>query len=73
MPVPVETVDPIDRKNGGRPTGSTQSKSKVFQLAFLAVKNEIAITYEPERKLAGKKRLKRGCLDEIIAESRTQN
>ena len=73
VPAPVETVDPIDRNKGGRPTGSTKSKRRVCELALLAVKNEIATTYESERKLAGKKRLKRGRLDEIIEESKSRN
>mmetsp|Transcript_12989 Transcript_12989/g.15242 ORF Transcript_12989/g.15242 Transcript_12989/m.15242 type:complete len:125 (-) Transcript_12989:809-1183(-) len=37
------------------------------------VKNEISLRYDDERKQAEKKRLKRGCIDEIITNTKQKN
>ena len=56
------------RTKGGRPEGSTSKRRKHNELSEIAAKNEIATIFEMKRKEAGKKRIKKGWLDEEHAE-----
>ena len=63
FPAPVITPP---RTKGGRPEGSTSKRRKHNDLSVIAAKNEIVTIFEKKKKDAGNKRLKRGCLAEII-------
>ena len=63
----------LERKKGGRPVGASNKNKNNLKLAVIASKNEIATLYKAERDQAGKKRLKRGRLDDIIKEVKERN
>ena len=69
---PTLTLDVV-RARGGRPVGSTNESKQNGKMCYIATKNEIAIQYSLERRAAGKKRLKRGRLDEIISDIKKRN
>ena len=71
IPEPVTPSPP--RTKGGRPIGSTLLKREHTELSVIATKNEIATTFKRMRKESGKKRLKRGCLDELIKSVKQKN
>ena len=56
-----------DRKRGGRPDGATYKMKQMCELATIAAKYEILMTYNEDKKNAGKKRLPTGHLTKIIA------
>ena len=58
---------------GGRPVGTTDVKKKVSELSVIAAINDICLTLKVEKKDLGKKRLRVGCLDEIICEAKERN
>ena len=66
--VVVEERGMIDRPKGGRPTGSTNEKKRLDEVALVAARNEIALIFGKEKKRAQKDhtRMKRGLLQEII-------
>ena len=58
----------IDRPKGGRPTGSTNDKKRLDEVALVAARNEIASIFGKERKRVqtAHTRMKPGFLEQII-------
>ena len=72
-PVTIHIAVTPERVKGGRPEGTTDKRKYNNSKAAISSKNEIVDIYFTEKKAAGKKRLKRGRLDEIIAEVKETN
>ena len=72
-PVAMSVVVTHKRVKGGQSEGTTDKRKYNNSKAAISSKNEIADIYFTKKKAAGKKRLKCGCLEEIIAEVKETN
>ena len=62
----IAAVAPVERKKGGRPSGTTDARKKNCEFAVTAAKNEICMLFDRDKRKAGKKRLPYGYLAGII-------